>query len=245
MSTQFSDDYLTGGTAGIKVHDGDRIKVLESALTLCPDALPVIGSPLMVGGIAGVSDNAALASTNVIAFSRGVVVNLSVVGSNGGNVAVARGDNLYMQSNGTISKNFSGTARFYGVALAPVTSGSTTVIPVLVGIAEPIVHGSTLTARTTATEAITVEQLNANYVNVDIQTAGVCALSIPAAASVRPGTRLHIYKSGSAGAVTITPAAGTISQGATHAAIDADNDEATFEANTALNDWFLLGSKIA
>ena len=242
---QFSDDYLTGGTAGIKVHDDNRVKLLESSITYCPDALPVIGSPLMIGGVAGVSESAAAASTNVIAFDRASVVNLSVVGNNGASVAVARGDNLYMQSTGVINKNFSLTARFFGVALAPVTSGSTTVIPVLVGISEPIVHGSTLTARTTATESITVEQLNALFATVDIQTAGVCALSIPAATSVRPGTRLQIYKSGSAGAITITPATGTINQAANLATVDADNDEIILTANTALNDWTISSSKIA
>lgn len=241
---QFSDDYPTGGTAGIKLHENNRVKVLESALTLCPDALPNIGSPLMLGGLAGVSESDAAASTNVIAFDRASIVNVSVIGSNGGNVAVARGDNVYMQSDGTISKVFAYPARFYGVALAPVVSGATTVIPVLIGISEPIVFGAT-SSRTTATEAVTIEQLNTLYLGLDCSFAGAVALAIPAAASVRPGTRLHIYKSGSAGAITITPAAGTINQGATHATIDADNDEATFEADPLLNNWMLLGSKIA
>ena len=72
---------------------------------------------------------------------------------------------------------------------------------------------------------------------------GVCALAVPGADTVPSGTRMKIIKSGTAGAVTITPASGTIAGGATHAALDAQSDLACFEAQGS--EWVIYYSVIA
>jgi hypothetical protein len=102
----------------------------------------------------------------------------------------------------------------------------------------------TLTAITGATGgAITAAQLAAaQHSSLEMSYAGAAALAIPGAAPSNKGKRIRIVKTGTAGAITITPASGTIAGGATHAAIDADNDFATFQSD-GVSDWVLIADE--
>lgn len=97
-----------------------------------PITLVESGDPVVCGQIVGVANQDALQSTDSIVISTRGVYNLSVHGANGsGNVAVAKGDQLYIDgTTAVISKVATGVP--FGKALAAVASSATTVIPVKV-----------------------------------------------------------------------------------------------------------------
>lgn len=103
---------------------------------------------------------------------------------------------------------------------------------------------SVLIVNTTNTIAVTAAQLGSAHTRVIASVAGTAALAIPDAGTVPAGTPITVKKTGSAGAVTITPGAGTIAGGATHAALDAQNDWATFVSD-GVSDWMLAEANIA
>lgn len=75
-------------------------------------------------------------------------------------------------------------------------------------------------------------------------TAGAATVNLPAVATVPTGAVLIVRKTGSAGAITLDPASTeTIAGGATHTAIDAQNDFGIF-LNTGAA-WILVDSEIA
>ncbi len=104
-------------------------------------------------------------------------------------------------------------------------------------------YTATITSNTTG--AITLANIISGngYAYVDMSYAGAAALAIPGAAAVPGNSRIRVLKSGSAGAITITPASGTIAGGATHTAIDATSDTAVFVA--VGSDWKIEYSVIA
>lgn len=103
------------------------------------------------------------------------------------------------------------------------------------------VYATTSASSTTA--ALTAAQVSGKHAFITCSYAGAAALAVPAAATVTPGSTFTLKKTGSAGAITITPAAGTIAGGATHTAVDADGDVATFVALGT--DWVLANNVIA
>lgn len=103
-------------------------------LTCTSPATPASGDPVLCGQIPGV----ALAdedSNGLTTVALDGVFDLSVKGeNNGGNTAVAAGDILYYEAGQTPPINKDSTAGVrYGYALAAVSSGATTTIPVRVG----------------------------------------------------------------------------------------------------------------
>lgn len=132
------------------VQDGDRLTFLASQLVhpahaagdtytnlVAPGqgiATPVNqvegGDPVVVGQIVGVANFDALQATDNVVISTKGVFNLNVVGVNaGGNVAVAVGDQLFIDpTTAQIDKKVANVP--FGLALGAVNSGATTKIPV-------------------------------------------------------------------------------------------------------------------
>lgn len=139
MSVVYSQNpYTAGLPAGSSVfgdNEGRKLTLLESALThpTHTDGFVDKGDPVADGNIVGVAMASAEASTEYIAVNTDCAYNLSVVASNlNGTSAVAIGDQLYIGSDGVISKKANGTP--FGIALASASgSASATVIPVFVG----------------------------------------------------------------------------------------------------------------
>lgn len=125
-----------------------------------------------------------------------------------------------------------------GVAEKVDTSATTVDIDISQGLQTSVYAVSSGTAIT-----VTSAQVSGKTFTVIASAAGTQAVAIPGAATVVAGTVMIIKKTGSAGAVTITPGAGTIAGGATHAALDALNDVAMFVA--VGTDWVLGPSVIA
>ncbi len=104
------------------------------AATATAPTTPVSGDPVLVGQIPGVALTEK-DSNNLSTIALNGAFLLSVKGeNNSGNTAVAAGDILYYEAGQTppINKDNVAGVRF-GYALAPVTSGSTTTIPVKIG----------------------------------------------------------------------------------------------------------------
>ncbi len=99
-----------------------------------PVNLPEAGDPVLVGGcLVGVVNNDALQSTDSIVITTRGVFNLSVQGktTNGGNLAIAFGDRVYIDP-ATAALTGDSTKVPYGQALGAVAGGATTQIPVRV-----------------------------------------------------------------------------------------------------------------
>lgn len=111
------------------VQAGDNLPILSSAC-VGPNTPPKSGDPVVVGTLVGVVNaDSAGASDTIVISTRGVYT-ISVAGINaGGNVAVALGDQLYIDpATGAVNKKVANVP--FGTALAAVTSGTTAAIPV-------------------------------------------------------------------------------------------------------------------
>lgn len=131
----------TAGTAGDEVsstYEGRHLTFSESQMVhpYHADGFVDKGEPVIVGeNIVGVAFSSAAAATDLITIDTEGIWQLSVVATNeDGNIAVAVGDQLFInKSDGIISKNPNkNTHQRFGYALYPITSGETDVIPVKV-----------------------------------------------------------------------------------------------------------------
>jgi predicted RecA/RadA family phage recombinase len=131
----------TPGTAGDEVsstYEGRHLTFDESQLVhpSHTDGFVNSGDPVVVGeNIVGVAFTSAAAATDLIAIDTEGIWQLSVVATNeDGNIAVAVGDELFINTTtAIISKNPNkNTQQRFGYALYPITSGATDVIPVKV-----------------------------------------------------------------------------------------------------------------
>lgn len=108
-------------------------------------------------------------------------------------------------------------------------------------------HATDLSAATMVSSAstitVTAAQLAGGTFTAIASAAGTQAVTLEGGATVKAGTRFVLRKTGSAGAVTITPTTGTIAGGATHTACDAQNDWAVFVSDGT--NWVLESSVIA
>jgi hypothetical protein len=129
----------------------------------------------------------------------------------------------------------------YAIALDPATTKGVRV-RVLIFWTQGAKVGAKASASATDA-ALTVAEINGRAYTVLLSANGTAALAVPGAEEVCAGTRITVKKTGTAGAVTITPAKGTIAGGATHTALDAQSDIATFTAIGT--DWVLTSSNIA
>jgi hypothetical protein len=173
----------------------------------------------------------------------GVAVNgigLAVV--NGGTTSIAAGDLLKVgTSDGVLVKASAGDVFAARALEAASSDGATIQVVILTGGQAAVLNaGKTIAG---ATGSLTQAEIDGRSFTLVSSNNGVLALAIPAANSVGAGTRLVVLKTGTAGAVTITPASGTINGAATYAAIDSANDRAEFIP--VGNNWFILSSTIA
>lgn len=105
---------------------------------ICSDpTTPASGDPVRFGELTGVALNAEESDgKTVVAFEAGKVWDLSVKGvDGGGNSAVAVGDKIYYVDADTPKLSKKTTGRFFGFAMAVVTSGATTTINVMKALA--------------------------------------------------------------------------------------------------------------
>lgn len=111
------------------VQTGDVITVVDSILTK-PSTRVAAGDPVFVGKLTGVAFNTTTLSTDLVDIQRVGVFNLSVVGTNGSNSAVAIGDELFIAATtAQVDKTVANVP--FGIALGAVGSGATATIPVL------------------------------------------------------------------------------------------------------------------
>jgi len=131
----------TGQVAGNEsssTYEGRHVSILESLLTHPTHADGFVdgGDPCVFGDVGvGVAFTSAAAATDYIALDTEGIWWQSVVATNeAGNIAVAIGDELFInESTCIISKNYNkNTHRFFGYALTAVPTGTTVVIPVKV-----------------------------------------------------------------------------------------------------------------
>jgi hypothetical protein len=176
------------------------------------------------------------------ASSEGVGVAVSGFGLlyvDANSVNIAAGDPIKATADGVGVKAGDGDA-YAAIALEPATADGAIIRVLIQQVNSCSVGGAT---NSTNSITLTAAQLSGKVYTLIASYAGAVALAIPGAATVTTGTRFCLKKTGSAGAVTITPAAGTISGGATHAACDAQNDTAEWVAIGT--DWVLIDSTIA
>lgn len=108
------------------------IDVVESDLThpAHADGLVDSGDACFAGSLAGVAEESAAASTDVMAIRIHGVVKVPVKGHDGAaNAAIAAYAKVYIGTAGLI--NVDTTKLLYGITLEPVISGATTTIKVL------------------------------------------------------------------------------------------------------------------
>jgi hypothetical protein len=215
--------------------------VAYRALTLASVADDFITAAHATTGTAvhGFSQTAA----DAIGDAVGVAVDgIGIVEVNGDSSNIAAGDFLKVgTATGILIKATSGDT-YVARALEPAsTDGAKIQAHIIVNGYNAVLNGGATVSGTTGT--VTQAQVDGRSYTVVCSNNGVCALAIPAAAAVSAGTRLIVYKSGTAGAVTITPATGTIAGGANLATIDAQNDRAEFIPIGT--NWVILASTIA
>ena len=131
--------FPTGQTAGTMAQRNSRFfSILESELThpSHSDGFADDGDPVIWGKLVGVAQKDAAAATDFITVDTKGVHNLTVSGTNdAGNVAVEKGDALYINtSDGVISKVESTNTNIpFGIAGGTVVSAAETVIAVILG----------------------------------------------------------------------------------------------------------------
>lgn len=132
---------------------------------------------------------------------------------------------------------------FLGFVAAAAGSNDTTVD---VSLEEFITEGPRqLTLAATGTQSLTA----GDFLSKDLTLLGTATaahtVNLPALATVPNGAKLALRKiSGGGYAITLDPASSeTIAGGSTHAAVDADNDYALFQANAST--WQVVDTEIA
>lgn len=130
------------------------------------------------------------------------------------------------------------------VALDPASADGVSIRVVLTPNGKLPEVGTALTDATNSITLTAAQLTTGKLVQLTASYAGAVALAIPGAASVPRGHRLYLLKTGSAGAVTVTPAAGSIGDAATHATVDATSDYAIYESD-GIGNWAIYSSNIA
>jgi hypothetical protein len=227
----FTGPFNAKATAAVSAY---RAVTLTTAATDFPTATHAGTSSV----VAGFSTVAAAADAPVGIANTGV----GMATVNAASVNIAAGDFLKVGTSAGILIKASTGETFCARALEPATVDGTEIkIQILVNGQSVVANsGSTISG---ASGSLTVADIDGKSYTLLSSNNGILALSIPGAASVAAGTRLIVRKTGTAGAVTITPAAGTIVGGATYAAIDAQNDHAEFIP--VGTQWVILTSTIA
>jgi predicted RecA/RadA family phage recombinase len=159
---------------------------------------------------------------------------------NGATLNIAKGDKLKPSTNGLLVLAFPGDL-YIAEAMEPSTAdGDLIRVYIKKGIAAYQTQYTNASA-TPATVAATA--FGSGMAVIVGSVAGVQTINIPGGASVKAGTILVTKKTGSAGAMTLTPATGTIAGASTHTAQDALNDTALFFSDGT--NWLLGPNLIA
>lgn len=165
-----------------------------------------------------------------------------------GSVNIAPGDPIKVGTGGKGVKATVPGEEYFAVAQTAATANDA-IIDVIV---ERGVVKSSLTGLGTlyvedadGTAEVTAANLAAaDHVVIELSVAGASALALPAASAANKGKKITWKKRGSAGAITATPATGTIDGASNHTAADALNDSVTVVSNGAGN-WLIIAEKIA
>lgn len=228
---EFQGGVEFGGTAGAAIATNRFVKLNT------PTATEMKVTNASAGDVAyGISADGVASGDPCPVFVDG----LGMLEVNANTVNVAAGDLLVPTGSAGIGVKASGAAVGYAMALEPATADNA-LIRVLIGTFAPTPTASIEASASPTT--ITTYQLGA-YTVVDGSVDGTTTLNIPGASEVPAGTRMLVDKSGTAGAITITPASGTVDGSATLATVDAQNDWVLLESN-GVDDWMIAASKIA
>lgn len=112
---------------------GNITKQTDTRLRMTVGAGVISGDPVVKGKINGVALTDYDATDGKATVQRHCVAKISVKGiDGGGNSAVAEGDELFYVTGDTPPVSKKATGVHYGFALAPITSGATSSIEVLV-----------------------------------------------------------------------------------------------------------------
>lgn len=131
MTTKLAGDEISS------TYEGRHVEIQESDLVHPSHADGFVdkGDPIVMGDLVGVAFKDAAAATDVITVDTEGVWALSVVAANdNGNVAVARGDTLYINNTTAIISKIAtvATQRVFGYALSTLVSGTTGIVAVKV-----------------------------------------------------------------------------------------------------------------
>ena len=132
---------------------------------------------------------------------------------------------------------------FMGYASEAELAAATTVNVTLEEFAEE--QSRVITLAATGAQTLTAQDFYSGKLTVLVANTAAKTINLPAVASVPLGAELWVVKTGGgAYALTLDPnASETIAGGATHTALDADNDQACFVSTGAA--WLLKTSTIA
>lgn len=165
---------------------------------------------------------------------------LAEVNANGAANNIAKGDKLKPSTNGVLVKALPGDL-YIAEAMEPATTDAAYI---RVYIEQGVTSYQTQYTDASATPAtVAATALGSGTAVIVASVAGIQTVNIPGGASVKAGTLILVKKTGSAGAVTLTPATGTIAGGATYATLDAQNDMAFFFSDGT--NWLLGPNNIA
>lgn len=228
----FADIAAASATTTVRVRlakfaeEGDRY-LTNSAATLTLSKADFLSTRLTLA-----TSHAAPTITLPAVANVPVGCRLTVVNSGAGNCTL----------DGNSSENVNGATTdvvYSGMTAVYESSGAAWILVTM--------HATDLSAATMESSASTItvtaaELANGTYTAI-ASAAGTQAVTLEGGATVKAGTRFVLRKTGSAGAVTITPTTGTIAGGATHASCDAQNDWAVFVSDGT--NWVLESSVIA
>ena len=196
------DEYTVAGKEVSSTYEGRHVTYLESYLThpSHTDGFVDKGDPVVAGDIIGVALGSAATANDEIAIDTEGIWALDVVATDqDGNVAVARGDEIFINtSTAVLSKNYDkNTQQHFGYALTTLNSGSTDVVVVKIhwspDYAEEQVGTSSVPyamgAETIAREyrystALTSGDVRGMYVQLNPLSAGVTADALRSRAQV-------------------------------------------------------------
>jgi predicted RecA/RadA family phage recombinase len=199
---------------------------------------------LVAGQVLKTLDGRAAVYTAVAGAANGERVCLAVEGqflfASASATEFAAGDLVYWDASEDLAVTAAGATAtgdfLLGPAVAAKANGATTVLVELNGVGA---SRNAVIVSPTAWDATAALAKN-DHVTVVCNSAGAVAGTIPGAGPVNAGKMLTLVKtSGGAGAITVTPASGTIGGAASNNSTDANGDCLTVVSN-GVSDWVIV-----
>ena len=215
--------YRSAGIAGSFAFEGDNLTLLESDLLHADPGDTFVDKgqacSAFSGEVVGVARESAAASTDYLAVATKGVWNLTVVGKNhAGNLAIVRGDKVYIDTTGVVNVD-AVNGIYLGVALGAVASAASTVTPVLLRGSMPGA-ASSLRGLADVQEALTSATPAATVIGVSTIDSTAAAVDATLAAGVAIGQLKLIVMTEASNSSTVSIAAHETS----------DPEVATFDA---------------